>query len=59
MSAGLPDTVAAVVVQINRNAREGNLATVTDAVKQLTGHEPRSLANFARAHTTLLLGEPA
>lgn len=57
--AGLPDSVAAVIVQINRNARENNLAAVTDTVKTLTGHEPRSLADFARDHSPLLIRVPA
>lgn len=57
LGAGLPDAVAEVVVQINRNAREGNLATVTDTIETLMGHEPRSLADFVRDHAPLLVGK--
>lgn len=47
-SGGVPSELAAIYVQINRNAREGNLAETTDTVAQLTGTAPRSLAAFAR-----------
>lgn len=46
--AGMPDAVGDMVVQINRNARAGNLAEATPTVADLTGRPPRSLEQFAR-----------
>lgn len=47
IGAGLPDDVADIVVSINVNARNGNLAVVTDTVQELTGKPARSLAQWA------------
>lgn len=52
-SAGVPSGLAAIYLQINRNAREGNLAETTDTVAQLTGTAPRSLAAFARDYAAV------
>ena len=50
VEAGLPNEVAGLVIQINRNAREGNLAEVTTTVRDLTGSPARTLEEFARDH---------
>jgi uncharacterized protein YbjT (DUF2867 family) len=47
---GLPADVAADVVAIHRNAREGALDVATSTVQDLTGRPPRSLAEWARDH---------
>ena len=47
LGAGLPAQVAEIFLQINRNAREGNLAQVTNTVAELTGAPARSLEAFA------------
>jgi uncharacterized protein YbjT (DUF2867 family) len=48
LDAALPPDVAADVVAINRNAREGALDVATSTVEDLTGRPPRSLAEWAR-----------
>ncbi len=45
--AGLPSEVAADVVAIMRNAREGNLRSVTSTVTDLLGRPARGLAEWA------------
>ena len=47
LDAALPAEVAADVVAINRNARQGALDTVTSTVRDLTGRPARSLAEWA------------
>jgi uncharacterized protein YbjT (DUF2867 family) len=46
--SGVPQPVINILLQINRNARENNLAEVTSDVQSLTGLSPRSLQTFAR-----------
>lgn len=48
LGAGVPTGTADVVLQINRNARENHLATVTDTVATLLGRSARSVEAFAR-----------
>jgi uncharacterized protein YbjT (DUF2867 family) len=48
LDASLPPELAADVVAINRNAREGNLDTATSTVQDVTGRPSRSLAAWAR-----------
>jgi uncharacterized protein YbjT (DUF2867 family) len=52
-SGGVPGELAAIYLQINRNARAGSLAETTDTIAQLTGNPPRSLATFARDHAAV------
>ena len=47
---GLPAPVADAVVAIFAAQRAGSMTTTTDTVRRLTGHEPRSVAAFARDH---------
>jgi uncharacterized protein YbjT (DUF2867 family) len=54
--AGMPDAVGDMVVQINRNARAGNLAEVTPTVADLTGRPPYSLEQFARDNAAAFAG---
>lgn len=48
VGAGVPAALVEVYVEINRNARENNLAEVTHTVETLTGRPARTLASFAR-----------
>jgi uncharacterized protein YbjT (DUF2867 family) len=48
LGASLPAELAADLVSINRNAREGNLDVASTTVQDLTGQAPRSLADWAR-----------
>lgn len=56
IGAGAPDAVGDLVVQINQNARAGNLAQVTTHVTDLTGDPARSLEQFARDHAAAFTG---
>lgn len=56
--AGLPEEMIAVVLQINRNAREGNLAETTTIVADLTGRPARSLETFARDYAAMFAQTP-
>ena len=49
---GLPEPVAQVKGQINRNARAGNLSAVSTTVQDLTGAPARGLEDFVRDHAT-------
>jgi uncharacterized protein YbjT (DUF2867 family) len=55
---GLPDFVAAQIVTVFGMLRGGAQERTTDTVRSLTGHEPRSFAEFAREHA-LLFGKAA
>ncbi|MCX5123526.1 MULTISPECIES: SDR family oxidoreductase [unclassified Streptomyces] len=48
LGAGLPPWLAEGVVGIFQLLREGTNADTTDSVRQLTGHDPRPVADFAR-----------
>ena len=52
LDASLPADLAADVVSINRNAREGALDVTTTIVQDLTGRAPRSLAEWARNNSS-------
>lgn len=45
---GLPPMVADAIVAIFASQRAGSMADTTDAVRELTGRTPRSIADFAR-----------
>jgi uncharacterized protein YbjT (DUF2867 family) len=45
---GLPPMVADAIVAIFASQRAGSMADTTDAVRELTGRGPRSIADFAR-----------
>ena len=49
---GLPQSIVDLLLQIDRNAREGNLSEVTLDVETLTGHAPRTLKKFARDYAS-------
>ncbi len=55
---GLPPVVAEFIVGMFGMQRAGAMARTTDAVRALTGREPRTLAAFAREHAALF-GAPA
>lgn len=46
LGAGVPEVMARLSVEFDRNTREGKLATVTDAVEQLTGRQPQALKDW-------------
>lgn len=47
IGGGVPAEFTDIFLQINRNAREGNLSKVTDTVATLTGQSARTLEAFA------------
>ena len=47
VGAGVPGSFADLYLQINRNARENNLAVVTNTIETITGRPARTLATFA------------
>jgi len=49
LAAGVPEVMARLTVEFDPNTREGKLATVTDAVEQLTRQPPRALASWLTA----------
>lgn len=54
-AAGVPDFVVDhIVVPFDRNAREGKVAAVTDAVEQLWGAKPTSVRDFLAANKAAL-----
>jgi NAD(P)H dehydrogenase (quinone) len=46
LAAGVPGAMARLSVEFDRNTREGKLATVTDAVEQLTGRRPQAVREW-------------
>jgi uncharacterized protein YbjT (DUF2867 family) len=50
---GLPDWLADNLIAVFGRIRQGDLATVTDDYRALTGREPRSFSDFARDHAAL------
>ena len=52
--AGVPDAFIPMLVSFDANTSAGNIAMVTDAVKQLSGKEPRSLDDFLAASKAAL-----
>lgn len=52
VGAGLPAEIAQTILQINRNARENNLAQVSSTVQELTGKSARPLEDFARDYAS-------
>jgi NAD(P)H dehydrogenase (quinone) len=53
-AAGMPDAIIPMLVSFDANTKSGNMDIVTDAVKQFTGHEPRSLRDFLAASKAAL-----
>lgn len=54
VEAGLPAWLADNLTTLFRLMRAGAMAETTDTVQALTGHPPRSVAEFARDHADLL-----
>lgn len=50
IQAGLPEWVADQIVNVFGELRRGVAANTTDVVRVLTGAEPRTVADFARAY---------
>ena len=56
-AAGVPDFVIDnFIVPFDRNAREGKVAAVTDAVEKLWGEKPTSIRAFLAANKAALAG---
>jgi NAD(P)H dehydrogenase (quinone) len=53
LSAGVPAPFAPVVVSSEANTRAGNMNIVSNAVKDLTGHNPKSLRDFFAVHKSI------
>jgi len=54
-AAGLPDWLFDHLTRVFELIREGGFAQTTGAVHAITGHEPRSIADFARDHAVAFL----
>jgi uncharacterized protein YbjT (DUF2867 family) len=50
LDAGLPEFVADFIVGVFRSQRAGTMSATNDAVRALTGREPRSIGQFLREH---------
>jgi len=50
LDAGLPGFVADFVVGVFQSQRTGSMSETTDAVRTLTGREPRTIGQFLRAN---------
>lgn len=50
VSAGVPEDLARYLAALFEFVREGGAAEISSAVKQLTGHEPRTLAQYAATY---------
>jgi uncharacterized protein YbjT (DUF2867 family) len=50
LAQGLPPVMAGAIVAIFAAQRAGGMAGTTDAVRLLTGREPRTISGFAREH---------
>ncbi|MGH2403466.1 MAG: SDR family oxidoreductase [bacterium] len=57
LGTGMPDWMADLILAAFKALREGIAADTSDAVRALTGLEPRSFAAFARDHAALFGGE--
>jgi uncharacterized protein YbjT (DUF2867 family) len=53
IEAGMPDWMAELILAAFKALRDGIAADTSDAVRELTGSEPRSFADFARDHAAL------
>jgi uncharacterized protein YbjT (DUF2867 family) len=53
VEAGIPGVVAGQIVAVFGVLRQGVQERTTDAVRALTGREPRTFAQFARVHASL------
>jgi len=53
--AGLPEVIIPMLVSFDVNAKQGGFDIVTDAVKRLSGREPRGLKDFFVANRSALL----
>ena len=54
--AGVPEAIIPMLVSFDASTREGDLATTTDAFKQLTGRKPQTLGDFLEANKAALAG---
>jgi len=57
LERGRPAWLANQFVELAAAAREGLTSLVTDAVRDVTGTEPRTVTAFARAHADELSGD--
>lgn len=51
--AGMPETYARLLVELDALIREGAEDRVTDTVQRITGRPPRDFESFARAHASV------
>jgi uncharacterized protein YbjT (DUF2867 family) len=58
LEAGVPAMIAGEIVALFGTMRAGSMARTTDAVRSLTGHEPRTFARFAHDHARLFAASP-
>jgi uncharacterized protein YbjT (DUF2867 family) len=50
LDAGLPPFVADFIIGVYAAQRAGAMTSVTDSLRLLTGRDPRTITQFARAH---------
>ncbi|MDQ4148479.1 MAG: SDR family oxidoreductase [Actinomycetota bacterium] len=58
VQAGMPDWLVKHLIELFRMVKKGDLSHVTDTFKALTGHRPRTFAEFARDRAALFAGSP-
>jgi NAD(P)H dehydrogenase (quinone) len=59
VGAGLPESVARLLVSFDNAVAQDTLAVASSAVADLTGQAPQSVADFLAAHREVLLAPPA
>lgn len=57
LAEGMPEAVTEFILGFFASVRTGSLAQPTDAVRTLTGREPRTFGQFARDHVALFRPE--
>ncbi len=57
LADGMPEVVTEFILGFFASVRTGNLAQPTDAVRSLTGREPRSFGQFVRDHVAVFRPE--
>jgi len=59
LAEGVPEFVTEFILGFFASVQTGSLAETTDAVRRLTGREPRTFGQFARDHAAQFDGEAA
>lgn len=54
LAEGMPDAIAERMLNLERYYRENRASSITNDIKQVTGHEPRRFAQYTRDYGLLL-----